>query len=170
MLLFKAANRGDVGWWTDPVFWVGVCGLAAGASLLVWPIVSSYTRERRSRRDRDEELELQGRANQRQGLDELANELGQISSQLKGELRWGKRNWNLLPNTAWAKNQHLVTEEGVPTVLESAYAQAYELSQETQAATEEELGSEEMEKRQGAKESVDAAAGLIDELRDEIQL
>jgi hypothetical protein len=171
VLLFKFAQRGDVSWWTDPAFWIGCVGLALGAGLFLWLLVPPWVTDKRARRARAEEVQLEGRANQRQGLDEIANELGQISSQLKGELRRGQRNWNLLPNTAWAKNRHLVTEEGGRrAAVESAYQQAYALSVETRIATEEELGAKETEKRQRAKESVDAAAELIDELRDAIRL
>jgi type VI protein secretion system component VasK len=96
--------------WSDPLLWIGAVGLATGLLILLWLLVSPWKREREDRQARDERALLEGRANQHQGLDEIANELGQISSQLKGELRWGKRG-NLFPNTAWAKNEHLVTGE-----------------------------------------------------------
>jgi hypothetical protein len=171
VLLFKAAQRSDVAWWADPFFWIGCAGLALGAGLFLWLLVPPWLTDKRARRVRADEQELEGRANQLQGLDEIATELGQISSQLKQELRWGKRTWGLFPNTAWAKNRHLVTEEGGRrAAVESAYAQAYQLSVVTQIATEEELSPEETDKRQRAKESVDAAARLINTMRDEIVL
>jgi hypothetical protein len=151
--------------------WVGLALWVAAAVIFCWLLIPPWWTDKRARRARAEELELEGRANQRQGLDEIATELGQISSQLKQELRWGKRTWGLFPNTAWAKNRHLVTEEGGRrAAVESAYAQAYQLSVVQRIATEEELSPEETEKRQRAKESVDAAAALIAELRAEVRL
>jgi hypothetical protein len=64
-----------------------------------------------------------------------------------------------------------VTEEGgIRAAVDSAYVQAYELNEETIAAFEESLNADETEKRQRAKEAVDAASRLIVSLRDEIQL
>jgi hypothetical protein len=98
--------------------------VVGGAVVFGWLFAPPYVLDRRARVARREAEIQQGRANQRQGLDEIANELGQISSQLKQELRWGKRTWGLFPNTAWAKNQHLVTQEGgVRAAVDSAYEQ-----------------------------------------------
>jgi hypothetical protein len=49
-------------------------------------------------------------------------------------------------------------------------SRAHELDEETLPASQEELDSEATEKRQRAKEAVDAASRLIVSLRDEIQL
>jgi hypothetical protein len=168
VLLFKAAQRGDLGWWSDPIFWIGAVAMASGAAVFLWLLVPPYLVDRRARHARREAAIQEGRANQRQGLDEIANELGQTSSQLKGELRWGKRG-PLFPNTAWTKNQHLVMGD-VRAAVDSAYGQAHELDEETRAASREELSAEETQKRQRAKEAVDEAAGLIAALRDEIEM
>ena len=86
------------------------------------------------------------------------------------EQRWNKRG-ALFPNTSWAKNQHLITEEGgVRAAVDDAYAQAYALDQETIAASHEWLTPPEVEKRQQAKEAVDAASQLITRLHDQIKL
>jgi hypothetical protein len=80
--------------------------VVGGAVVFGWLLVPPYVVDRRARVARREAGIQEGRANQRQGLDEIARELGQLSSQLKGELRWGKRG-ALFPNGAWVKNQHL---------------------------------------------------------------
>jgi hypothetical protein len=153
-----------------PSLWVGVALLVGAAVIFFWLLVPPWLVDKRARRAREEELQLEGRANQRQGLDEIANELGQISSQLKGELRWNKRG-ALFPNGAWVKNQHLETEEGgIRAAVDDAYAQAHALDQDTLDAFHEWLTPPEVEKRQQAKESVDAASQLITRLRDRIKL
>jgi hypothetical protein len=142
--------------------------ITLGALIFVWLLVPSWLTDRQLRQARSEQALLESRANQRQGLDEIANELGQISSQLKAELRWGKRD-GLFPNTAWTKNQHLVTGD-VRASVDSAYEQAYALDQETLAVSQEDLDTAEMQQRQQVKDAVDYAAQLIGTLRDEVQL
>ena len=177
LLVADAASPVDL--WREQWFWfvpLFLVGLALSLYALL-SLISSYVyelprvptvAERRSKKRTAEEHERQGRANQRAGLDEILTELGQISSQLKAELRWGKRG-PLFPNTAWTKNQHLVTGD-VRASVESAYAQVHALDQETLAASQEELDVGETQKRQRAKEAVDEAAGLIASLRDEVEL
>jgi hypothetical protein len=142
--------------------------VVAGAIIFLLLLVPSWLTDRQVRQARSEQLLLEGRANQRDGLDEIVRELGQISSQLKGELRWGKRG-SLFPNTAWAKNQHLVTGE-THTLVDSAYEQAHLLDQETLSATQADLDKNETYARQQVKETVDRAADQVRDLRDEIQL
>jgi hypothetical protein len=168
LLIFKAASRRELSWWTDPILWIGATALTAGAFLFAWLIVVPWLRTRQARRERIEQTHREGRANQRQGLDEIATELGQISSQLKAELRWGKRG-ALFPNSAWVKNQHLVTGD-IRASIDDAYEQAYRLGEETLAASREDLDSEEMERRQQAKATVDAAAYAIGNVRDAIDV
>jgi len=169
VLIFKATARGDLCWWTDPIFWIGAAGLTAGAGIFVWLLVPSWLTDRKIRRARNEELLQQGRANQFAGLDEIVRELGGISGQLKAELRWGKRSGGLFPNSAWTKNQHLVTGE-TKALVESAYEQAHLLDLETLSAVQEDMTGEETTDRQHAKQLVDAAAEAVQELRDEIPL
>jgi hypothetical protein len=140
-----------------------------GAGLFFWLLAPPYLTDRRVRRERQREAEREGRGNQRQGLDEIARELGQISSQLKSELRWGKRG-GLFPNTAWTKNQHLVTTPGIRLFVDSAYAAAYALSEQTIAASQEDLSEAETQERQDAKTTVDYAVQLIESLRGEVEL
>lgn len=165
VLTYAATGRPD--WWTDPIFWVGALALAGGVLIFVWLLVPSWLRDRRAFRERQEQALREGRANQRQGLDEIARELGAISSQLKAELRWGERK-DLFPNTAWTKNQHLVTGEARPLVDE-AYEQAHLLDKRTLAATKPELDEEETKERESAKKIVDAASDAVRGLRDGIQ-
>jgi hypothetical protein len=167
MLIYKAAARSDVCWWTDPIFWTGVVGLTMSAFIFLWLLVPPWLRDTKARRVRKEELLREGRANQLQGLDELLRELGQISGQLKGELRWGKGG-GLFPNTAWTKNQNLVTGEA-RALVDDAYEQAHRLDQRTLAATNPEFGEQETRERAEAKKIVDAASEAIRELRDAIQ-
>jgi hypothetical protein len=153
--------------WTDPFLWIGVAALTLGALIFMWLLVPPWLTDRQTRRARSEQLALEGRANQRTGLDEIMIELGQISSQLKGELRWGQRG-PLSPNTAWTKNRHLVTGEA-RTLVESAYKQAHVLDEEALSAAQAELDEKEAQQRQEAKQTVDAAAEAIRDLRDEVQ-
>lgn len=157
----------DLIWWTDPIFWIGAVALTAGAFIFLWLLVPPWLTNRRLRRLRKEEARREGRANQREGLDEILRELGQISSQLKGELRWGKRD-GLFPNTAWAKNQHLVTGDA-RALVEDAYEQAHLLDQATISAAQLELDERETQERQHAKPVVDAAAEAVRDLHDEVQ-
>jgi hypothetical protein len=168
VLIYKAAERGELCWWTDPIFWIGAVAVAAGALIFAWLLVPPWFTDRQARQERSEQLLLEGRANQRDGLDEIVRELGQISGQLKGELRWGKRG-SLFPNTAWAKNRHLVTGE-THTLVDSAYEQAHLLDQETLSAAQAELDANETHTRQQAKEAVDRASEAVRDLRDEVQL
>lgn len=91
MLLFKAAQRGDLCWWADPIFWIGVLAIASGAAIFFWLLVPPWVVDRSARRSRREAAIREGHANQLRGLEEIINELGQISGQLKQELRWGQR-------------------------------------------------------------------------------
>ncbi len=109
----------------------------AGAAIFLFLLLPSWLTDRRVRRARKEEAAREGRANQRAGMDEILTELGQISGQLKGELRWGKRGAPL-PNTAWTKNRHLVTGEA-QVLVENAYEQAHRLDENTIAAGQPEL-------------------------------
>jgi hypothetical protein len=168
VVIYKATERRELCWWTDPIFWIGAAALAAGAVIFVVLLVPPWLTDRHVRQARSEQLLLEGRANQRDGLDEIVRELGQISSQLKGELRWGKRG-SLFPNAAWTKNQHLVSGE-THTLVDSAYGQAHLLDQETLSATQAELDANETHTRQQAKEAVDRAAEAVRDIRDEIQL
>jgi hypothetical protein len=102
------------------------------------------------------------------GLDEIVRELGLLSSQLKGELRWGKRG-GLFPTNAWAKNRHLVTGR-TRTLIDSAYEHAHLLDQQTLSATQVELDENETRARQQAKQEVDSAAKAVRVLRDEVEL
>jgi hypothetical protein len=150
VLLFKAAQRGDLCWWADPIFWIGVLAIASGAAIFFWLLVPPWVVDRSARRSRREAAIREGHANQLRGLEEIINELGQISGQLKQELRWGQRG-PLFPNTAWTKNQHLVTVSDVRAAVDSAYAQAHELDLETRTASQSELDPGEVQKRQRAK-------------------
>jgi hypothetical protein len=139
----------------------------AGSLIFLWLLVPPWLTDRQIRQTRSEQALSEGRANQRQGLDEIARELGQISSQLKGELRWGKRG-SLFPNTAWTKNQHLVTGQ-IRALVDSAYERAHVLDQETLSAPQAELDEKETQERQQAKQAVDAAAEAVRDLRDGVQ-
>jgi hypothetical protein len=131
--------------WSDPLFWIGAFGLTAGLLILLWLLVSPWIADRQARQARNEQALLEGRANERQGLEEILAELGQISSQLKSELRWGKRG-ALFPNTTWAKNQHLVAP-GIRLFVDSAYAAAHALDEQTIAASSEDLSEAETHER-----------------------
>jgi hypothetical protein len=167
VLIYTATWRAELSWWTDPIFWIGAVAVAAGALIFLWLLVPPWLKDRQVRQARSEQALREGRANQRQGLDEIVRELGAISSQLKGELRWGKRG-NLFPNNAWTKNQHLVTGK-TQTLVESAYERAHLLDQETLSTTQAELDEKETQERQQAKQAVDAAAEAVRDLRDEVQ-
>jgi hypothetical protein len=158
LLLMVTATERDTFLWIDPVFWLGIAALIAGAVTFLWLLLPPWLTDRRAR---------QGRANQRQGLDEILRELGGISKQLKAELRWGQRG-TLFPNSAWTKNQHLVTGD-VHTLVASAYAQAYWLDLETVSAKQEDLDNAETEERTKAKHAVDAAAEAVRGLLDEVE-
>lgn len=167
VLIFKATERADVCWWTDPIFWIGLAGLVACAAIFLGLLLPPRLKDRKVRRALKEQAALQGRANQRDGLDEILQELGQISSQLKSELRWGKRG-DGFPNTAWTKNQHLVT--GAARVLVGdAYEQAHQLDEQTLAARQAELDRQETQERDSAKRLVDTAFEAVRELRDGIE-
>ncbi len=159
--------RYDDVWWTDPIRWIGAGALMAGWFIFLWLLVSPWLTDRRIQRARREQALHEGRANQRQGLGEILRELGQVSSQLKGELRWRKRG-GLFPNTAWAKNQHLVTD-GVRVLVEDAYERAHLLDQATLSAAQPELDKSETQERQHAKQVVDAAAEAVRDVHDEVR-
>jgi hypothetical protein len=166
VLIYGATERGDLSWWTDPVFWIGVVALVAGALMYAWLLIPPWLREHQAWQARTEQQLLEGRANQRQGLEEILSELGQISSQLKAELRWGKRG-PLFPNTAWTKNEHLLASE-TRTLVDSAYQQAHLLDKATLSALHEELDKGETEERQRVKQLVDGAAQAVSRMRDEV--
>jgi hypothetical protein len=167
VLIFKATWRSEVEWWTDPVFWLGVGVLAAGLSIFVLLLLPPHLRSRRARRELQKEHEREGRANMWNGLSEIMAELGETSSLLKAELRWGKRG-PLFPNTAWAKNQHLVTGDAHALVAD-AYQHTHQLDLATLSAAQPELDGQETEARQTAKEIVDAAFDSVRELRDRFE-
>lgn len=167
VLIYKATGRAELRWWTDPIFWIGAGAVAAGAVIFVWLLVPPWLTNRHTRRARREQALREGLANQRQWIDEILRELGEISSQLKGELRWGKRG-AFFPNTAWTKNQHLIKGD-IRTVVESVYYRAHLLDQETLSATHAELDERETHERQQVKQAVDAAAEAVGDLRNEVQ-
>lgn len=140
--------------------------MVAGAIIFLWLLVPPWFLDRRARYARAEEHARQGRANQRVGLDEILTELGQISSQLKHELRRGERG-NLFPNTAWTKNQHLVTGE-TRSLVGATYDQLHILDQVALSSASGEMDSDETEKRQQMKQAVDVAAEEVRRLRDDL--
>jgi hypothetical protein len=175
LLVAEAASPASL--WREQWFWF-VPLFVLGLALSLFAALSFVSRyvyelprvptvaERRATKLTAEEHARQGRANQRAGLDEILVELGQISSQLKGELRWGKRGM-LFPNNAWTKNQHLVTGE-TRTLLEGVYEHTHQLDLLAQAATTDEMGAEETAQRQRAKQAVDSAADVVRALRDAV--
>jgi hypothetical protein len=167
VLIYKALGRADVAWWTDPIFWIGTGGLVMSAFIFLVLLLPPWLADRRARRARKAELLRQGRANKFDGLDEILRELGQISNQLKNELRWGQRG-DLFPNTAWTKNQQLITGEA-KTLVNDAYEQLHWLDQQTIAATQPGLDKQETQERQRTKGAVDAASAVVRKLRDEVQ-
>jgi hypothetical protein len=125
--------------------------MTVGALMFVWLLGPAWLTDRQAWQTRDDQLLHEGRANQRQGLDEIVLELGQISSQLKKELRWGQRG-PLFPNSAWAKNEGFV-KGNVHTLVESVYERAHVLDEETLSAAQAELDEEETQERQESEAS-----------------
>jgi hypothetical protein len=165
VLIYKAAERSEVCWWTDPIFWIGVAGITMGASIFALLLLPPHVKSRRARRARREQALEEGRANQAQGLHEIRYELQAVSRQLKRELRWGERG-DLFPNTAWTKNHHLVVGDA-HTVLNSVYEQVHLRDQGRLAATQTQLTEDETQARREAKEAVDSAIQLVHALRKE---
>ena len=177
--LFAADATSERCLWREEWWWfIPLAGVAAALCVFAFlSLVSTYfyelpsvptAAERKARKAAAETAALEGRANRRAGLEEILGELGQVSAQLKSELRWGERR-GLFPNTAWAKNRHLVTGEA-RTLVENAYEQAHLLDQANLSDKPPELGKNETRERQEAKQLVDAAVEAVRQLRDEVAL
>ena len=150
----------------DPIFWIGIGLVVAGVAVWVWLLLGPWLADRQARSARAEQALLEGRANQRAALDEILTELGEMSNQLKRELRSGQR-YGMLPYAMWSKNAHVVTGDA-GGLVEDAYKRAHLLDQETESATQPQLNEKETRHRQGAKQVVDAAAEAVRQLRGEV--
>ncbi len=151
----------------DPIFWIGIGLVVVGVAVLVRLLLGPSLADRQARTVRAEQALVEGRANQRAALDEISTELGEMSNQLKRELRSGQR-YGMLPYAAWSKNAHVVTGDA-RGLVEDAYKRAHLLDQATESATQPQLDETETEERREAKQVVDAAAEAVRDLRDRFQ-
>jgi len=164
VLIYQRSAREDISLWVDPFFWVGAVGLAAGATLYVWLLIPPWLSDWRTRRAREELLEQEGHANQRQGLGEISSELDAIFQQLQAELRLGKRG-AVFPSNAWTKNRHLLSGE-IQAYVEYAHERTRLLDKGTLAATRQELTEAEAAERRDVKRIVDDAARAVRSARN----